>query len=101
MSKWKIEAIIVAVLICVGVGVWWYAATNDVRKANAEYENLVRFAEKQAVEIAIIEQASTLQGYRQRIAQNQQQLQQRAQQAIAQPVVPDSFVPPADPDSIE
>ena len=117
MSKWKIEAIVGAVLICVGLVTWWYFATNDARKADAEYKQLVRHAERQAVEIAIIEQNSKLLNYKQQIAkaqqanqQAQQQIQQRAQQAITQPVVPNlpiSFVPPVidpdniDPDSIE
>ena len=64
--------VIIGLLIVVGLGVWWYVATNDERVANAEMKVLIDFAQKQALEIAIIEQASKLANYKQQIAASRQ-----------------------------
>jgi len=65
MNKWKIKliehiAIVIVLVVCTGLGIWWFIDTNPTRKATAEYELLVDFANRQTVEIAIIKQASTL-----------------------------------------
>lgn len=75
LGKWKIEAIIVAVLICVGLGVWWFVSTKEARQANAQFEELVEFANRQQVEIAIIRQAAELRQLRTELAAKQQKLQ--------------------------
>lgn len=76
--------LIAAVLLCVGGSVWYYVSTNDVRKADAQFEQLVKLANRQAVEIAVIEQTSKLQNYRQQIAQ----AQKKQKQAMVQRTVP-------------
>ncbi len=57
------------ILLLIAGSIWWSESTRDRRKADAEYETLVRIAERQAVEIAIIEQASKLSNYKQQIAE--------------------------------
>ena len=58
MKKWKAELVIVLVLLSIGLGFWWYKATDEKRTANVEYKKLIKFSQRQAVEIAIIEQVS-------------------------------------------
>jgi len=69
-----------------------------VRKAEAEYEMLMKFAQRQAIEIAIIEQRSKLLNY--------QQQMNTAQQKVAQPIEPNPpmpapFVPAVIPPVVE
>lgn len=71
MKKWTYEAIIVAVLLCVGGGIWWYVATKDERQADAQYLQWVKFAERQAVEIRIIRQSAELSQLRAAVAEAQ------------------------------
>jgi len=71
MKKWMYEAIIVAVLLCIGGGVWWFVATKDERRANAQYAQYVKFAERQAVEIRIIRQSAELSQLRAALAEAQ------------------------------
>ncbi len=80
--------IVVCVLLIASGSVWWFIATKDSRTAKKEYESLVRFAELQAVKIAVIEQASKLNNY-------QRQLKQKPVKTTATPVPPI-----ADPKSI-
>ncbi len=68
LSKWSYELIIVAVLVMVGLGTWWYVDTAPQRKADAEVEIMIKYAQRQALEIAIIEQASKLTDYRKQLA---------------------------------
>ncbi len=68
MKKWKLELIIVAILLAVGLGVWWFVATKDERSQEAEIEIMIKYAQRQALEIAIIEQASKLTDYRKQLA---------------------------------
>ncbi len=84
LGKWTCEVIIVVVLLCVGLGVWWFVSTKDQRAAKAQYEQLVRYANRQAVQIAIIEQASKLENYKQQLAKRQQARTRK----IAQSVMP-------------
>ncbi len=56
MRKWICG--IVLVLICLGV--WWFISTNDERQSQAQYERFLKFANRQAVEIAIIRQSAEL-----------------------------------------
>ena len=72
MKKWKLELIIVVVLLVAGLGVWWFVATKDDRAADAEVELMIKYAQKQALEIAIIEQASKLADYRRQLAKTKQ-----------------------------
>ncbi len=60
LGKWGYELIIVAVLVVVGLGIWWFVATKDERLADVQLEQLVKFANRQAVEIAIIKQTGEL-----------------------------------------
>ncbi len=70
MNMKKIVAVIVLIVV-IGGGVWRYVETAPQRKADAEIEALIKFAQRQALEIAIIEQSSKLQNYKQQIAENQ------------------------------
>lgn len=61
LSKWKIELIIIALILPAIGGIWWYMDTAPARKAASEFKVLVDFANRQEVEIAIIRQAAVLQ----------------------------------------
>ncbi len=82
--------IVVGVLLIAGGLVYWFVSTKDERAVKAELEILVKFAQRQALEIAIIEQRSKLLNYQ----------QQMAQQRIAQPIRPTLPFIPADPDNV-
>jgi len=93
----KIVIGIVVLLVLAGLG-WWFVSTRDARKAEAEYEMLMKFAQRQAIEIAIIEQRSKLLNY--------QQQMNTAQQKVAQPIEPNPpmpapFVPAVIPPVVE
>jgi len=60
MKKWKWELAGLALVVIVGCCVWWFYATKPQRAADAEYNRLVKFARRQAVEIQIIRQAAEL-----------------------------------------
>lgn len=64
MKKIGLIIVILLVVICVGYNRY---STIDSRKADAEYETLLKIANRQAVEIAIIEQQSKLLGYKQQM----------------------------------
>ena len=70
MKKWKVEVIVILLVLLVGLGIWWFITTKDERAANAQYLRLIKFSQRQAVEIAVIEQASKLENYKQQIAKN-------------------------------
>ncbi len=70
MKKWKLELTIVVVLLCVGSCVWWFVSTKDTRRAEAQYEQLLNFANRQAVEIAVIEQAAKLELIKRTLSEN-------------------------------
>jgi hypothetical protein len=89
MKKWKYELIAVVVLVGIGAGIWWFVATKDERALEAQFQQLVEIANRQQVEIAVIEQAARLQQLRQAAMQAQQRQQRELEQAIQFPVVPD------------
>lgn len=89
-SRWSCELIIVAVLVIVGLSVWWFVSTKDTRQANVQYEQLIKFANRQAVEIAIIEQASKLANYKQQMTQNQQMQTIIPNPSMSLPTIADS-----------
>lgn len=60
--------IVIGILAVVGLGVWRFIATKDQRAAKAEIKLMVDYAQRQALEIAIIEQSAKLAGYKQQIA---------------------------------
>jgi len=60
MRKWIYEIIVVFVLVVVGLGIWWFVSTKNTRALEAQYEQLIKIANRQAVEIAIIQQAAEL-----------------------------------------
>ncbi len=97
LGKWKIELIAVVLLVVAGLGIWWFVATQDERKASSEYDRLVRFAQRQSVEIAIIEQSSKLEDYRRQLAK----IQQASQVQPMIPVIPDVLPPVIDPVDIK
>ena len=90
----KIVTWIVVVLIIVGSGFWWNS-NKDERAADAEIETLIKFAQRQALEIAIIEQASKLGEYKRQIAAQQQKPD------VAIPIPPELPVPVIDPKDLE
>jgi predicted negative regulator of RcsB-dependent stress response len=71
MKKWMYELIIVVALACIGLGTWWFIDTKDARLANAKYEQLVKYAQRQSVEIAIIEQAAKIEKYKLQLTEKQ------------------------------
>lgn len=63
------KLVIAIVLIAVFCGsVAWYMETAPERKTNAEIKVMIKFAQRQALEIAIIEQSSKLANYKQQMA---------------------------------
>ena len=86
LGKWKIEAIAVVVLVVVGLGVWWLIATKDERATNRDTEVMIKYAQRQALEIAIIEQTSKLLNYKQQMAQ----AKQAQRLPVAPPVIEDA-----------
>ncbi len=72
LGKLKIELIIVLVLLVAGLGIWWFVATEAERTADREVEAMIKYAQRQALEIAIIEQASKLANYKRQLAKVKQ-----------------------------
>ena len=95
IRKWTYELIAVVVVLLIGGAGWWFNSTKDERQASAQYEQLLKFANRQAVEIAIIEQASKLEDYKQQMAASQQ----ARNLAVTQPVLPPAITPPIIADS--
>lgn len=60
---------IVVTLIAIGLVAWWFVATKDERARQKQYDNLLFFSKRQAVEIKIIEQSAKLEQYKQLLAQ--------------------------------
>lgn len=82
-------AIGIVVLLVIGGTAFWWNSTKDERAEKAEIETMIKFAQRQALEIAIIEQASKLRDYKQQMAKAEQAKQQTQQQAIQQtPIIP-------------
>ena len=82
IPKWTYELIVVVVVLCIVGGILWFVSTKDERAANVQFERMVRFANRQQVEIAIIKQAVELRYLRTEI--------QNAQQSVPQqPFTPD------------
>ncbi len=79
VSMKKIGIGIVVLLVIAGSFFWW---NSDERKAGSEYKRMVVFAERQAVEIAIIEQAVRL-----------QQLKTAVRKANVKPIPVNSEIP--------
>ncbi len=88
LGKWSYEAIIVLVLIVIGLGIWWYVDNAPQRKADSKIEVMIKFAQKQALEIAIIEQASKLENYKQQIAKNRRAVDAELRSQTPNPVLP-------------
>ena len=78
--------IVVIVLLIAGGSIWYFVSTKDSRAAKSEYKMLVKFANRQTVEIAIIEQRSKLLDY-------QQQMAAASKPKIAQPIRPNPPMP--------
>ena len=74
-SKWIYWIIVVASMV-LGIAVGLTIPTET----NTDYDKLVKYAQRQSVEIAIIEQTSKLENYKQQIAT----IQQAKQNAIVQ-----------------
>ncbi len=62
----------IVVLLIIGGAAYWWNATKDERAAKAGLEIMIKHAQKQALEIAIIEQASKLTDYRKQLRDIQQ-----------------------------
>lgn len=88
MKKWTYELIVVVVVLLIGGAGWWFNSTKDERQADAQYEQLVKFANRQAVEIAVIEQAAKLELLKRTLAEGK-----KPQIAPPLPVI-------ADPDDV-
>ena len=68
VSMKKVVVVLVLMVVVFG-GVWRYMESAPQRKTKAEIKVLVDFAQRQALEIAIIEQSVKLAEYKRRIAQ--------------------------------
>ncbi len=64
----KKTIIVVALILIVCGGIWWYMDTAPKRKAKAEIKMMIDFVQRQALEIAIIEQSSKLADYKKQLA---------------------------------
>ena len=74
--------IVAGVLLLVGSAIWWFVSTKDARVAKAEYKQLVRFANRQEVEIAVIRQAQVLRQLKTAIRRTEKQAQQVTQKQL-------------------
>lgn len=70
LSKKKI-VIVLALMLVAGGFTWWFNFSKVSRKQKSEYKQLVRFANRQEVEIAIIKQVTELQRLRLGIIKSQ------------------------------
>ncbi len=84
----KKTVIVLCLILFAAASGYWFVTTKDERAKKAQYKQLVDFAERQAVEIAIIEQASKLKGYKQHLAK----LERANTQSVMESVKPS---PPA------
>ncbi len=85
MKKWMYEICIVIITLVIGSSGWYWSSTKDNRAENAELETMIKYAQRQALEIAIIEQASKLTNYRKQLATAQQTEITIPQESIADP----------------
>ncbi len=90
MKKWKIELMMVLAAVVIGGSIWAVVATEPKRKAKAETQKLIDFAQRQALEIVIIEQSVKLVQYKKKIA-----AAQKPAPIMQLPVIP---LPPAPKD---
>ena len=60
LGRWICEIIIVVLVVGLMLGIWWFVATKDEWAMDAQYEQLLRFANRQSVELAVIKQAAEL-----------------------------------------
>ncbi len=98
----KIVIGIVALLI-IGGSIYWWNSTKVERATKAELEILIKFAQRQALEIVIIEQRSKLLNYQQQINANNQKVAQpiRPNPPMPAPFVPAVVPPVIDPKDVE
>ncbi len=82
MKKWKYEVIAVLALAVIGFSIWWSISTADQRAADAQFDRLVKFANRQQVEIAVIKQAAELQQLKTVVRRAQAAEKQRMQKLI-------------------
>ena len=82
LSKWKVEMIVVAILLQIAGGIWWYTSTADSRVIDAEFKQLTDYANRQTVEIAIIRQAAELRQLKAEFATEQQKIQDDLQNKL-------------------
>ncbi len=82
LSRLKVELIVTILVIAICLSGWWFIFTKDQRKVATEYKQLVRIANRQAIEIVIIEQAEKLTNYRQQMIKNQRQAKQKSEQEL-------------------
>ncbi|HEB26930.1 MAG TPA: hypothetical protein ENI05_04005 [Porticoccus sp.] len=68
--KWQIVIVVVVSLLAIISCIWRYMENAPERKTEAEIKVLVDFAQRQALEIAIIEQSVKLAEYKRRIAKS-------------------------------
>ena len=97
-SKWTYEIIVLLVgAILAGSG-WYWSATKDDRIAEAELQVMIKYAQRQALEIAIIEQASKLTDYRKQL--EAMQIPAKSATNSFAPVNPIPIEPVADPKDV-
>ncbi len=84
LSKWKWEVIVISLVVAIGLACWWADSTKAQRAEDKEIDVMIKYAQRQALEIAIIEQASKLAGYKKQLAA----AQQAKQPSVLMPMVP-------------
>ena len=99
MSRIKYELIVVAVLALVGLAVFGYIKEKPKWEANAKRVLLVEFAEKQALEIRIIEQSSKLARYKRQIRLSNEKAAKETKKLVSTKAVNLSPFAPIDPNS--
>ncbi|MGR3292493.1 MAG: hypothetical protein ACUZ9M_00590 [Candidatus Scalindua sp.] len=81
LSTKKIVMVLILILIA-GGSFWWFVSTKDIRKEISNYKALIRFANRQEVEIAVIKQSSILQQLKAQIRKANLEAQAKVQKQL-------------------
>ncbi len=89
MKKFKIEMLLVLAAVVIGGSIWAIAATEPARKAKKDTQKLIDFAQRQALEIAIIEQSVKLKELKQKLAEEQKPVSALTVPIVKEPIPED------------
>lgn len=68
---------IVGIIVVIGLLIWNWYDNKPIREFNEQYEGLIRYADRQAVEIRIFEQTAKLNQYRKAMVENQKNVKDK------------------------